>query len=124
LENGYSLADNGEKFALATVYTRDIETHLEHAIRVPNSIAGNPSFDRTFPAENTILIANKGAEVIVRGSVKGTKNRTSYSGEIGKPIRMELSQVGPRAADPVCDGGEQPVMSLPPNDLKVVIARP
>lgn len=85
---------------------------------------GNKSFDRTFPAENTLLIANKGAEVVVRGSVKGIKNRTSYSGEIGKPIWMEPSQVGPKAADPVCDGGEPPVMLLPPNDLKMVIARP
>jgi hypothetical protein len=32
------LADNGEKFALATVYARDIKTHLEHAIIVPDSI--------------------------------------------------------------------------------------
>jgi hypothetical protein len=39
LENGYPLADNGEKFALATVYARDIKTHLEYAIIVPNSIA-------------------------------------------------------------------------------------
>jgi hypothetical protein len=40
LENGYPLADNGEKFALATVYARDIKTHLEHAIIVPDSIGG------------------------------------------------------------------------------------
>jgi hypothetical protein len=38
LENGYPLADNGEKFALATVYARDIKTHLERAIIVPDSI--------------------------------------------------------------------------------------
>jgi hypothetical protein len=47
LENGYPLADNGEKFALATVYTRDIKTHLEHAIIVPDSI-GAPHCQDSF----------------------------------------------------------------------------
>jgi hypothetical protein len=36
------LADHGEKFALATFYPKGFKTHLEHAIRVPNSIAESP----------------------------------------------------------------------------------
>jgi hypothetical protein len=38
LENGHPLADHGEKFAFATFYARGFKTHLEHAIKVPNSI--------------------------------------------------------------------------------------
>jgi hypothetical protein len=41
LENGHPLADHGEKFALATFYARGFKTHLEHAIKVPNSIGVN-----------------------------------------------------------------------------------
>jgi hypothetical protein len=44
LENGHPLADHGEKFAFATFYARGFKTHLEHAIKVPNSIAARGMF--------------------------------------------------------------------------------
>jgi hypothetical protein len=93
-------------------------------IRLGKKGRGAKEFDRTFPANNTILILNKGAKVVIEGAVKGTKNRSSYNGDIGAPIRMNPSQVGPKAADPVCDGVVPPMVLLPPNDLRVVMAHP
>jgi hypothetical protein len=45
------LADHGEKFALATFYARGFKTHLEHAIRVPNSIGYHGSKTFSLPGE-------------------------------------------------------------------------
>lgn len=93
-------------------------------IRLGKKGTGKKEFDRTFPAQNTMLILNKGAKVVIEGAVKGTKNPSSYNGDIGKPIRMNPSQVGLKAADPVCDGAVSPMVLLPPNDLKVVMSHP
>ena len=62
--------------------------------------------------------------MVREGAVKGTKNLSNYSKKVGQPIRMKASQVGTKAADPVCDGVKPPMVLLPPNDLRVVMARP
>ncbi len=84
---------------------------------------GSHSYPRTFPAEKTVLALNKGAEVKIDGAVKNTKYQSSYSGKIGSPIQLKPSQVGPNAADPVCDGVEA-IAALPPSNLKVLAAQP
>ncbi|PON11502.1 hypothetical protein C2W62_44475, partial [Candidatus Entotheonella serta] len=48
-------------------------------IRLGNKGTGNKEFNRTFPAENTILISNHGGVVVRVGAVEGTETRTQYS---------------------------------------------
>ena len=83
---------------------------------------GTVEFDRTFPAENTVLALNEGAQVVIEGTVKGTRSLSAYHVKIDKPIQMRLSEVGPKAADPVCNGRERHLMLLPPDNLRVLMA--
>ena len=85
---------------------------------------GSKSYDRTFPAENTMLALNEGASIEIKGQVKGVQHLSSYDGDVGDPIQLTSSQVGPAAADPLCDGATLPVAPLAPNQLRVVTTRP
>jgi hypothetical protein len=86
--------------------------------------SGKVEFDRAFPTEHTVLALNKGAKVVVEGAVQGTQSLSAYHADIGKPIQIALTEVGPKAADPICDEREWHSVLLPPQNLKVLMAKP
>jgi len=86
--------------------------------------SGKVEFNRTFPAENTVLALNKGTKPIVESDHKGTQYLSIYDVEIGKPIQMHISEIGTKADDPICDGREQYLVLLPPYNLRSLTIKP
>lgn len=85
---------------------------------------GKITYPRTFPAEKTLLASNKGARVVNEGAVKGTNTNYRYAANIDKPVRMYSSDVGPEAADPICESRAPELVASPPTNLKILMAQP
>jgi hypothetical protein len=85
--------------------------------------SGKVEFDRTFPAENTVLALNKGTNTIAEGDYKGTQHLSIYDVEIGKPIQIHISEIGTKADDPICNDHERHPTLLPPQNLRLLMVR-
>ncbi len=87
---------------------------------------GREYYPPNYPVENTTLAQNTGGEVVTAGPVIGTQNLSHYNGNLGTPVQLTSSQVGPGSADPMCTGDVPPIAIAlaAPQNLKAFVIQP